>query len=70
MNNPLTVSEVRHVKQDAEDEIAAVAREVVEDVREKTGAEVEQVSLLLRTATVVDGSDRVIDVDVDISLDI
>jgi len=70
MNDSLTVSEVRHVKQDAEDEIAAVAREVVEEVREKTGAEVERVYLSLKTVTMVDGTERVVDVDVDLTLDI
>jgi hypothetical protein len=70
MNDSLTVSEVRHVKQDAEDEIAAVAREAVEEVREKTGAEVDRVSLSLKTVTMVDGTERVVDVDVDLTLDI
>jgi len=70
MNGSLTISEVRHVKQDAEDEIAAIAREVVEDVREKTGAEIERASLSLKTVTMVDGTERIVDVDVDLALDI
>ena len=70
MNDTLTISEVRQGKQDAEDRIATAAREAIEDVREKTGAEVERASLSLKTVTKVDGSEHVVGVDVDLSLDI
>jgi len=70
MNDSLTVSELRQAKQDAENEIAAAVSESVEDLKEKTDAKVERVSLSLRTVTTVDGSNRVVDVDVDVSLGI
>jgi hypothetical protein len=70
MNDSLTVPELRQAKQDAENEIAAAVSESVEDLKEKTDAKVERVSLSLRTVTTVDGSNRVVDVDVDVSLDI
>ena len=70
MDDAITVSEVREVKQDAEDEIASAVRRTLDELREELGTEADQLSVSLKTVTKTDGSEHVVGVDVDLSLDI
>jgi molybdopterin converting factor small subunit len=70
MGDNLTVSEVREAKQTAEDEIAAAVRRTLDELRDELGTEADWLSVSLKTVTKTDGSEHVVGVDVDLSLDI
>jgi len=70
MDDAITVPEVREAKQTAEDEIASAVRKTLDDLREELGTEADWLSVSLKTVTKTDGSEHVVGVDVDLSLDI